>query len=82
VASPIGNQRPSGAHEGEHGGDCPKHGHEVLDEGHDLGLRVAATGSASASMPKMAKLPASGSNRPAIMRSVVVLPAPLGPSSA
>ena len=42
---------------------------------------LAATGSASASMPKIEIDPASGRSSPATMRSVVVLPAPLGPSS-
>ena len=45
-------------------------------------IRLAATGSASASMPATRIEPASGRSRPAIMRSVVVLPAPFGPSSA
>jgi len=43
---------------------------------------LAATGSASASMPAMRIAPASGRKSPAIMRKVVVLPAPFGPSSA
>ncbi len=43
---------------------------------------LAATGSASASMPKTEIEPASGRSRPATMRSVVVLPAPFGPSRA
>ena len=43
---------------------------------------LAATGSASASMPKMETEPASGRSRPATIRKVVVLPAPLGPSRA
>ena len=42
---------------------------------------LAATGSASASMPTIEIVPASGRSRPATMRSVVVLPAPFGPSS-
>jgi hypothetical protein len=44
--------------------------------------RLAATGSASASIPAMRIAPASGRSKPAIIRNVVVLPAPLGPRSA
>jgi len=36
----------------------------------------------SASMPKTETVPASGCNSPATIRSVVVLPAPFGPTSA
>jgi len=39
----------------------------------------AATGSARASMPKTEIAPLSGRSNPVTMRSVVVLPAPLGP---
>ena len=42
----------------------------------------AATGSASASTPKTETDPPSGLSRPVTIRNVVVLPAPLGPSSA
>ena len=45
-------------------------------------IRLADTGSVSASMPNTEIEPASGRSRPATMRSVVVLPAPFGPSSA
>ena len=45
-------------------------------------IRFAATGSFSASMPMIETEPASGRSSPATMRSVVVLPAPFGPSSA
>ncbi len=41
----------------------------------------AAVGSARASMPKTEIEPLSGWSSPATMRKVVVLPAPLGPSS-
>jgi hypothetical protein len=44
--------------------------------------RLAATGSASASIPAMRIAPASGRSNPAIIRNVVVLPAPFGPRSA
>src|SRR5258708_10879561 len=40
-----------------------------------------ARGSAAASMPSTLAVPCEGFTRVAIMRSVVVLPAPLGPSS-
>src|SRR6185369_5124510 len=40
-----------------------------------------AGGSAVASRPAMAMMPASGFSRPATSRSSVVLPAPVGPSS-
>jgi len=43
---------------------------------------LAATGSPKASMPRIVTEPASGFNSPATIRSVVVLPAPFGPSSA
>ena len=45
-------------------------------------MRLAPRGSESASMPWIRMAPASGRMRPATMRNVVVLPAPLGPSSA
>jgi len=45
-------------------------------------MRLAAIGSAKASMPKISMPPASGGSSPATMRSVLVLPAPFGPSNA
>ncbi len=44
-------------------------------------IRFAPIGSASASTPKTAIEPRSGLRSPVTMRKVVVLPAPLGPSS-
>src|SRR5437899_838647 len=43
--------------------------------------RLAATGSRSMSCPPMRIVPAAGRTMPARLRSVVVLPAPLGPTS-
>ncbi len=50
--------------------------------GRNASTRLAAMGSAVMSCPRMRAVPASGRSSPATMRSVVVLPAPLGPSSA
>ena len=44
--------------------------------------RLTATGSASRSWPATVAVPASGRSRVARMRTIVVLPAPFGPSSA
>jgi hypothetical protein len=77
---------------GELGVHAPEAGDEgqVLDRGElvvkerlvgtQAIIRFAAIGSASASTPKISMLPASGFKSPTTMRSVVVLPAPLGPS--
>ena len=45
-------------------------------------MRLAATGSVERIDAEDEIEPASGCSSPATMRSVVVLPAPLGPSSA
>ena len=57
-------------------------GIDIGSSGTQAMTRLASTGSARASMPQIEIEPESGFNSPATMRSVVVLPAPLGPSSA
>jgi hypothetical protein len=55
---------------------------ELGGAGEEAELAAGGEGSARASTPAISMRPASGRRRVAIIRRVVVLPAPLGPSSA